>query len=273
MFQQRRHQSNIGGLLVMAEVTFHSIVRNIRSRHNNALVALGMSLMQVVTFVVVFYLMFALMGMRSSAVRGDIILYIMTGIMLFMLQTKTISAVAGAGSLNSPMMMHSPMNSIISIVSAAMSTLYLQVLTMGIILLGYHIIFTPVHIEDPVSTFGMVLMSWFSGVSIGLLLLGFQPWFPSITGILRTVYQRANMIASGKMFLANTLPSSMLVMFDWNPLFHIIDQSRGFAFINYNPHFTTWQYAFWLSVVFIVIGLMGEFFTRRRVSLSWSARR
>ncbi len=81
------------------------------------------------------------------------------------------------------------------------------------------------------------------------------------------------MIASGKMFLANTLPTSMLVMFDWNPLFHIIDQSRGFVFINYNPHFTNWQYAFWVSVVFIVIGLMGEFFTRRRISLSWNARR
>ena len=44
------------------------------------------------------------------------------------------------------------------------------------------------------------------------------------------------MIASGKMSVANTLPSFMLAMFDWNLLFHAIDPARGFAFINYNPH-------------------------------------
>lgn len=41
------------------------------------------------------------------------------------------------------------------------------------------------------------------------------------------------MIASGKMFVANTLPNFMLAMFDWNPLLYTIDQARGFAFINY----------------------------------------
>ncbi len=35
------------------------------------------------------------------------------------------------------------------------------------------------------------------------------------------------MIASGKMFVANMLPTSMLLMLDWNPLFHCIDQARG----------------------------------------------
>jgi ABC-type polysaccharide/polyol phosphate export permease len=43
------------------------------------------------------------------------------------------------------------------------------------------------------------------------------------------VYQRANMIASGKMFIVNTRPPFMLTMFDWNPLFHCIDKARGFA--------------------------------------------
>jgi ABC-type polysaccharide/polyol phosphate export permease len=43
------------------------------------------------------------------------------------------------------------------------------------------------------------------------------------------------MVASGKMFVANSLPGSVLVMFTWNPLFHVIDQARGFAFIDYQP--------------------------------------
>jgi len=272
MFQTRRHRTKIGGLLVMAEVVFHSVVRGIREKNNNAFIALGVSLMQVVTFVLVFYLMFTLIGARSAGLRGDFLLYILSGIFLFMIQNKTITAVSSAGGLNSSMMQHAPMNSLIAIASAAIGALYLQVLTLLIILFGYHALMKPVYIDDPIGALGMILLAWFSGISIGLLFLVLKPWFPNISGILRTIYQRANMIASGKMFVANTLPAYMLKMFDWNPLFHIIDQSRGYVFLNYTPRYTSWEYAFWLSTVFVMIGLMGEFFTRHRQSLSWTAR-
>jgi hypothetical protein len=72
----------------------------------------------------------------------------------------------------------------------------------------------------------MFLLAWASGCAIGILLYGLMPWAPSFISLLSTIYQRANMIFSGKMMLGNTLPATMLVMFDWNPLFHIIDQAR-----------------------------------------------
>ncbi|MCI5098565.1 MAG: ABC transporter permease [Rhodobacteraceae bacterium] len=273
MFQQRQHRTKVGGLLVMAEIVFHSIVRSVRSKHNNPMIALGLNLLQVALFVAAFYLMFTLLGLRSAAIRGDFLLYVLSGIFLFLIHTKTVSSVAGAEGPNSPMMQHAPMNSMIAIASAALGTLYIQTLSVFLILFGYHVAVTPVYIYDPIGAYGMVLLAWFTGVAVGLLLLVLKPWLPNLSGILSTVYQRANMIASGKMFLANTLPGFMLSMFDWNPLFHCIDQSRGYVFINYNPHFSSWQYAFWVAVVLIVVGMMGEFYTRRRVSLSWSARR
>jgi len=81
------------------------------------------------------------------------------------------------------------------------------------------------------------------------------------------------MIASGKMFVANSLTYTMLKMFDWNPLFHIIDQARGFAFINYNPHNSALSYPIYVTLALIMIGLIGEFHTRKHASLSWSAGR
>ncbi|HGG05870.1 MAG TPA: ABC transporter permease, partial [Aliiroseovarius sp.] len=65
----------------------------------------------------------------------------------------------------------------------------------------------------------------------------------------------------------------MLKMFDWNPLFHIIDQARGFAFINYNPHYSSISYPLTVSFVLLMLGFMGESYTRKHVSLSWSAGR
>ncbi|MBM06909.1 MAG: ABC transporter permease [Oceanibulbus sp.] len=274
MFQSnRKRKSGIGSALSMAELIYHSVVRNVRKQHNNALVAIVMNMLQTVLFVVAFYVMFSILGMRGSAVRGDFLVYLMSGIFLYLTHVKALGAVVGSEGPASPMMQHAPMNTIIAIASAAMGALYIQVLSLFVILFIYHVAFTPITIDQPIPAFGMLLTAWFTGCALGLVMLAIKPWFPSFVTIFSTVYQRANMIASGKMFLANSLPGYMLAMFDWNPLFHSIDQARGFAFINYNPRYSNWEYPLWVGLVLLMIGLMGEFYTRRHASISWNARR
>lgn len=274
MFQPTsKPQSSLGVAISMAEVIYHSIVRSVRKAHNNAFMAIAMNMLQVVIFVMAFYVMFSVLGLRGAAIRGDFLIYIMTGIFLYMTHTKTLGAVVGSEGPASPMMLHAPMNTIVSICSAALGALYIQVLSLFMILFIYHVAFTPVVIDKPFQAFGMMLIAWFTGAALGLVLLAIKPWFPTFVSIFTQIYQRANMIASGKMFVANTLPGFMLAMFDWNPLFHAIDQSRGFAFINYNPRYSSWEYAFWVGVILVMLGLMGEFYTRKHASVSWGARR
>jgi ABC-type polysaccharide/polyol phosphate export permease len=81
------------------------------------------------------------------------------------------------------------------------------------------------------------------------------------------------MIFSGKMFLANATPTYILSMYTWNPLFHTIDQTRGYMFENYHPHYSSLSYPIMMTFIFIVLGLMGENFTKRHASASWSAGR
>jgi ABC-type polysaccharide/polyol phosphate export permease len=81
---------------------------------------------------------------------------------------------------------------------------------------------------------------------------------------MQTVFQRLNMVASGKMFVANSLPGSVLVMFTWNPLFHVIDQARGFAFINYQPRNSDLFYPLYFSLGLLMLGFIREYYTRQR---------
>lgn len=274
MFQAPSHrQGRFGAALTIFELIYHSVVRSVRKSHNNALWAIGTNLLQAVIFVLAFYVMFTVLGLRGAALRGDFLLYIMSGIFLFLTHIKALSAVLAAEGPTSPMMQHAPLNTIITIAAAAVGSLYIQVLSMLIILFVYHVAFTPITIEDPNSAFGMFLIAWFVGVAIGVVLLALKPWFPQFVSVFSMIYQRANMIASGKMFVANTLPGFMLAMFDWNPLFHCIDQARGFVFLNYNPRYSDWEYALWVGVVILMIGMMGEFYTRRHASVSWGAKR
>ena len=269
----RKPQTPIGTAINIAELIYHSIVRSVRRTHNNAFMAIAMNMVQVVVFVLAFYLLFSILGLRGAAIRGDFLIYIMSGVFLFMTHTKTLGAVVGSEGPASPMMQHAPMNTVIAISSAALGALYIQLLSLFAILFVYHVAFTPFDIDNVPGAFAMLILAWFTGGALGLVLLALKPWFPSFVQIFTTVYQRANMIASGKMFVANTLPAFMLSVFDWNPLFHCIDQSRGYVFINYNPRYTSWEYPLIVGMILLIIGLMGEFYTRRHTSLSWYARR
>ncbi|SLN32992.1 ABC transporter permease [Roseisalinus antarcticus] len=273
MFQTRQPRSRLSSAFGMMELIYHSIVRDIRKSSRHAVLGLIQNIMQTLILVIAFYFMFAVLGLRGSAVRGDFLLYVMSGIFMFICHTKSMQAVMSAEGPTSAMMKHAPMNTIVAVVSAALSTLYIQVLSVIVILFLYHAIMTPIEIYDPLGAFGMILLAWFTGCSVGMVFLALKPWFPGFTAIVAQVWARANMIASGKMFLANTLPGFMLAWFDWNPLFHVIDQARGFTFINYNPHFSNTTYPLVVSLILLMIGMIGESYTRKHASISWGAAR
>ena len=273
MFSTARPSSPLHAAVATLELIYHATVRSIRSQHGNAFVALGLNIVTVVVILLAFYLFFSVLGLKAAKIRGDFLLFMLSGIFLYITHIKVLGAVVGSEGPASPMMQHAPMNTAISISSAALGSLYIQTLSLIIVLFVYHVMVNPITIHEPINAYAMVLVSWFTGVGAGLVLLALKPWFPNFVKLFTTIYQRANMIASGKMFVVNTLPPTLYSMFSWNPLFHSIDQARGFVFINYFPHKTSVMYPFYVGICLVVLGLIGEFYTRRHASLSWEARR
>jgi ABC-type polysaccharide/polyol phosphate export permease len=272
MFQPAVRRTPTRTAFGMLELVFHASVRNVRKNHGNPVIGLLLNIIQTVMLVAVFFVMFNLLGMRGAAIRGDFLLYVMSGIFMFMTHIKALSSVAGCDGPTSAMMKHAPMNTFVAITSAALAALYTQVLSATVVLYIYHAAFVPISIHDLPGALGMLILSWSSGAAIGTIVLAMKPWAPDAVGIISQLYQRANMIASGKMFVANTMPSHKLSLFDWNPLFHTIDQGRGFIFLNYHPHYSNYMYPIKVTLVLFVIGLMLESFTRKHASVSWGAK-
>ncbi|SEV90836.1 ABC-type polysaccharide/polyol phosphate export permease [Aliiroseovarius sediminilitoris] len=273
MFEVKVNRTRLEAAASMVSVIYHATVYDLRKSHPNAIVGLLINILQSLLMVAIFFVMISVFGLRTSAIRGDFLLYIMSGIFIFMTNIKTMKSVATAAGATSTMMLHGPMNTLVSITAAALGALYLQTLSIVVVLTIYSLAFKPVEIYDPGGAFMMLLLGWFNGVSVGIVFMALKPWFPRFTQVATTLYMRVNMFASGKMFVANTLPFFMLALFSWNPLFHIIDQARGYAFINYVPHYTSWQYALIVSIVLAFLGLLGDSYGRRYVSASWEARR
>ncbi|MGB0438505.1 MAG: ABC transporter permease [Primorskyibacter sp.] len=263
-------QQRQGGVLqragTLSMLIYYTAVRNVRKSHRSPVMAILTNMLQTVIFVLAFYVMSALLGLRGSSLRGDFLIYIMTGVFLFMTHVKSLSAVLASEGPASPIMQHAPMSTAVTILAALVSALYIQVISAVTVLIVYDFAFQPGvlrSIEDPISCLGMVLLSWATGGGVGLLLLAAKPWVPTLVKIIASVYQRANMIASGKMVVANTLPAHILSLFDWNPLFHTIDQCRGYAFVNYTPRHSSWEYALWCAVGLLALGMIGEYARRR----------
>ncbi|SFR00225.1 ABC transporter permease [Poseidonocella sedimentorum] len=273
MFQHSKPRGPVSATIATMELIFHVAVREIRQKNGNAILAILSAVTRALIMLAVFYLFFQLLGLRSAGLRGDFMLYLASGIFLFLTHNGAISAITGADGPMDGMLQHAPLNTAITISGAALANLYLQVLTVVSLLFIYHTAVTPIYIDDMIGAFGMFLLAWASGCSVGLLLMAFKPWAPGIVGKISMLYRRANMIASGKMFVANALPGYMVAMFDWNPLFHTIDQARGFVFNNYFPHNSSIEYPIYLTLTLLTLGLIAEFFTRQHVSPSWEARR
>lgn len=80
MFHPQIQKTTTRTFFGMAELIYHSIVRDVSKTHSNAVVGLLMNMMQTVVFVLTFYAMFFFLGMRGAAIRGDFLLYIMSGL-------------------------------------------------------------------------------------------------------------------------------------------------------------------------------------------------
>ncbi|MBA4490771.1 ABC transporter permease [Paracoccus sp. S1E-3] len=273
MFQQRRTTNLFQAALTTIALIYHMTVYKLRKGERSAIVGLLMTILRGLMMVAGFYALFMILGVRDSPIRGNFIVYIMTGIFMFMTHNQGIMAVMSAEGPVSPLMKHTPMNTAISISASALASLYQQVLACTVLLLFTNTFIEPLGIEQLIPCIGMFLLAWFSGCCIGMVFRAAQPWWPRGVMIASQFYMRMNMFTSGKMVVANTLPHFILRAFDWNPLFHIIDQTRGFAFINYTPHNSSLLYPIYVTMVLAMIGLMGEFVTRNEVSLSWTAGR
>lgn len=273
MFYFDRNKTLLGGAFTTAELVFHGVVRDVRAKHSNAVIAIVMNILQIVLMAMVFYLIMSFMGTRVAKIRGEFILYLLSGVFLFMTHIQGVSALTKLGGKNNPMMLHSPMNAMVMILSAAFGTLYKQLMSILVILFVYSVAVAPLEMQDPGGAFAMLILAWFTGCAVGLVFMAFKPWFPTTATMLSNIYRRLNMVFSGKMFVANALGGGILMMFAWNPLFHLIDQCRGFVFRNYFPRNTSWEYALWVGIALLMIGLLAEFYTRQHISKSWSARR
>jgi ABC-type polysaccharide/polyol phosphate export permease len=233
-----------------------SVLREFRSTSGGAVMSVVKSFMQPLLLFFGFFILYEVFG-RGMIIRGDFVLFMITGIMLFLLHIRAVKKLqTESGAQQSGMIFYAKASMLLNILASALHELYLNTIAMVIILTFAYLIRGHLEIYEPGRMIAPLFFAWASGLAVGMLFSAVAPLFPVVSGSFYQFYRRAQMFTSGKMFLANLVPASILPFFDWNPLFHTIDQARGAAFINYLPRNTNMSYPIYFTIAVITIALI-----------------
>ena len=235
------------------DLIYITTVRQYRSTTGGAIMSFFTALVQPLTIFVMFAVIYAVFG-RTALIRGDFLLFMMTGIFAYLMHIRAVKSV-GAGEMGG-MIFYARASKLLSILSGAISELYSNILAMAVIFSIAYLWRGYLEIYDFSRFIGPMFMAWASGLAVGLFFVSITPFAPSLSPMLFLIYKRIQMFTSGKAFVANLLPHSLLPFFTWNPLFHAIDQARGAAFINYVPRYTNMTYPTYFTIAVFVLALI-----------------
>ncbi len=255
------------GTLEFFNLVFHSVVREVRTQSGSTTFGILKEVSSIGVFIGLFYMISIFLG-RGAAIRGSVIMFLLTGIIPFLIHTKAMGSVQSAQKASSAIMMHTPMTVMLSILAKAFGGLYLQFVAVALILLLFWIFGADLSVDNFRGMVLPMILVWASGIAVGMVFMTFKPIIPVVFNIFAPIYRRAQMFTSGKFLPAAYMPTAMIGWFSWNPLFHTIDQIRDAAFVNYHSEATSISYPLWFTLAALLFGLMGEFWARRTLSMS-----
>ena len=247
--------------------TFHYAVAQVRKKAGSTslgFVKLILTTMAMFVFMMGLMMLIRMGGSFGVSIRGEFLLYVLSGVAMFMTHNKIFGAVA---DLYKPDAML-PVLSIsrgIMIMGAILENLYMTFVVNFLFYIVICIIYGEIIMDNP---FGFaycyfVLVLW--SVSLGLIFQAITPLAPSVFRILANFYKRIGIVTSGKMVPGNLLGAMGKFggIFLWNPLFHIIDQGRGFIFDQYNPFISTLEYPIKASIIAFTFAIIFNFVSSR----------
>lgn len=263
MRHEEPRQSFLISLQAFLSLVYAMTVRELRIVQRNAALGIVLAIATPLATCLVFYLMMELFKARSAPVRGDDLTFLLTGFLIFFLHINTAGQVSQA--VVPSMMPHQRATPFLFICVKASAAGYNNVLAIVAILVGNYLLRGIWEMQQPLWVIVTVLIAWLYGIGLGMVFLALQRYF-SWARALRTFYVRVMFFTSGKFFLGNNAPYREF--YDWNPLFHIIDQMRSATFTNYTAHTTSLIYPLAFCFATLVLGFLGESYVRRHYSVS-----
>ncbi len=250
----------LGTTTTLYKIYFYAVA-GIRKESGST--SIGFVILIIETFVTFLMMLAIMMLMRSmmgsaGSIRGPFGFYVFIGVSLFMMHVKMLGSVFSKPPKDS-MSAVLAISQSVKILGDILNTVYM----MTIVNILFYAILVAYYQSTVIDNWTGFLICYFGNIlwvcCIGIWSLALRGlWRWGATKLLM-LYRRAAIITSGKMIPGNYIWISGRFggLFLINPLFHYIDQARGFAFQHYNPYVSSLSFPIQATAIGLCVGVIG----------------
>lgn len=249
-------------LNVQGRVITALTLRETRARYGNSKLGFFWALFEPFAHIIVFIGIFSALG-RAIPLGDSMGLFILTGIVPWLLYSNTVSNVMGGLSSNKPLLGYPqvmPMDITISRVVLEATTLFIVML---LFLSGFYYLGVRIEIDSFLQMFSAYGLLVLLAIGVGLINSAIIPIFPSYQTIYNA-FSRPLYFISGVFFTADFLPPEVYEAIDFNPLLHLIEWFRSGFYPSFESDLYDPEYAVSVCVGIFTIGLVVERLNSKR---------
>ena len=249
-------------LSVQSRVISALTLRETRSRYGNRKLGFFWAFFEPAAHVAVFMAIFSGLG-RSSPVGDSIAIFILTGIIPWLLYNNTVAAVMNGFSMNKALLGYPqvmPMDIAISRVFLEFSTIFIVMILFLIIAMNYGVAIKIDNFIEVMKATGLMVLL---GMGVGLMNAAILHSVPSYANIYGAI-SRPLYFMSGIFFTADFLSPAAYDILKYNPLLHLIEWFRSGFYTDFESTLYDRSYAVYFTLIVFTLGLIAERLTRKK---------
>jgi len=246
--------------------TVHALLlREIRSRFARNKLGYIWALIDPALQVLVFYLIFAVMG-RHDFAGMSLLLFLTTGVLPFSFMQNTYTHSSSAIEANKPLLSHPNVKVFDAVFARVLLQFCTSIMVFGIFLVAIWSTGEQFRIANPIEVVYCLALLTIAGMGLGLSINAFTTVMQSLPMLFGQV-MRIFFFSSGIFFTVTDLPGQIREYVLYNPFLHLIDIVR----FNFNPRLALSEvnltYPTLVIVTILFLGLVSHFAMRRRILL------
>ena len=254
------------GLGIQARVVGAVILRETRTRFGRHRLGYLWAFVESLFWVLTFAGIHHMMG-HTPAGGMDIIAFLATGIITFILFRNTVTHCQASILGNRPLLFYPQVRPL----DIALARSLLEAVTLSVVfvvlLSANGLVQSELYVDSALRVLAGLLLAWLLGLGLGLCLMGLATFFPVVDQIV-PILLRPMFFVSGLFFTANDLPAGLRDALLYNPMMHVIELVRDGWFREYEAHYLDLSYVVVWTVSLLYLGVLLERLARRRLELT-----
>lgn len=249
-------------LQIMKDTVFALMMRELKTRFGAKKLGYFWAIAEPAAQASIMAIMFSLIG-RSSLSGVPVALFMISGIMPFKFFSKLLPQLAGSVQSNKALFTYRQVSIMDPLVTRLIIEVVTYIVTFCIILgvmawIGFNI-----EMQNFLSFLMVNVLLIALGLGIGISLCVASAYWEDTVKVVSMIMMPMFMI-SGIFFTATMIPQKYLYLFDWNPIFHVIELLREAMFVGYTSPVGDWQFVAFCALVSNAAGLMFYQVSRQR---------